>query len=111
MAEIIVSEKEAIKQLLGEELDIRIRSILKEFGFSTQQEDRDKKKENWLNIEAAKKIVPIKSKKKWKELRDEAQVDFAKVGKGFIYEIGSLHNYIINHSTITKSKKNEKHRK
>lgn len=111
MADIIVSEEEAIKQLLGEELESRVRTILREFGFSAQQANKDKSSKNWLPIEEAKKIVPIKSKKKWKELRDQAQVDFAKVGKGFIYEIESLRNYILTKSTITKNKNHERNRK
>jgi hypothetical protein len=104
MAEIL----ETIKQVLGEEMETRMRSVLREFGLCPINENKKKVEDEWVNIVEAKKVVPIKSKKKWKELRDEAQVDFAKVGKGFIYEIGSLHNYILNHSTITKTKSKKK---
>jgi len=105
MAEIIL---DTIKQELGNEMENRMRSVLREFGLCAVIENNKKVEEGWVNILEAKKIVPIKSKKKWKELRDEAQVDFAKVGKGFIYEINSLHKYIVNHSTITKTKSKKK---
>jgi hypothetical protein len=111
MAEIIIIEKETIRQLFVEELGTAMRSVLTEFGLSPPSTNTKMSKGGWLGIEEAKKIVPIKSKKKWKQLRDEAQIDFAKVGKGFIYEISSLHNYILNHSTITKTKSDEKRRK
>lgn len=101
MAEIL----ETIKQVLGEEMETRMRFILREFGLCPIYENKKKVEDEWVNIVEAKKVVPIKSKKKWKELRDEAQVDFAKVGKGFIYEINSLQNYILNHSSITKRKR------
>lgn len=96
---------EVIKKEFGEVIETRMRNVLREFGLYPIGENKKKVEEDWVNIVEAKKIVPIKSKKKWKELRDEAQVDFAKVGKGFIYEINSLHNYILNHSTITKRKR------
>lgn len=100
-----------IVQQIGEEIENRFRSVLMEFGLSPKAGDNKKKATGWLSIEDAKKIVPIKSKKKWKQIRDECRVNFARVGKGYIYEVESLHNYIVEHSTITKAKGNGKGRK
>ena len=60
MAEIL----ETIKQVLGEEMETRMRSILREFGLCPINENKKKVEDEWVNIVEAKKVVPIKSKKK-----------------------------------------------
>lgn len=110
MAEIIVTDKDSIRKIIGEEIEVRFQNFLREFCYGGRREELSNNAAKWLDIEAAKKIVPFKSKKKWKELRDMAEIEFAKVGRGFFYEFHSLHNYIIKHSTITKSIKNARKR-
>jgi hypothetical protein len=109
--EIIISEKESIRKILGEEIEVRFQNFLREFCYGGRREELSNNTAKWLDIEAAKKILPYKSKKKWKELREMAEVEFAKVGRGFFYEFHSLHNYIIKQSTITKSTKRASKRK
>lgn len=95
---------------IGQDIETRFRCVLREFGLVSMHEIKKAGEKEWLSIEEAQKIVPIKSKQKWKRLRDEKLIDFAKVGKGYIYEITSLRNYLINHSTITQTKGNGKRR-
>lgn len=96
---------------IGQDVETRFRCVLREFGLVSSNEVKKGGEKEWLGIEDAKKVVPIKSKKKWKELRDENLIDFAKVGKGYIYEANSLRSYLLSHSTITKANGNEKQRK
>ena len=58
--------------------------------------------ESWIGIEKAKNIINVVSKKKWKELRDNSEVDFVKSGKSFLYYKPSLNNYLRKNSTIKK---------
>lgn len=60
--------------------------------------------EDWLDLVEAKKIVPIKSKKKWKSIRDNGDVDFTKAGKGYLYQRKSLLHYMIKNSSIKTNK-------
>lgn len=98
---IIVSEEDSIRKIISEEVAANMRSILRELGVLAK-DTGGKPDAEWLSIEDAKKIVPIKSKKKWKEVRDKALINFAKVGKGFIYEKESLEKYILSISSKNK---------
>jgi hypothetical protein len=61
----------------------------------------------WVSLHEAKLILGYQSKKKWKELRDTCQVDFAQVGRAFKYHRGSLIKLIEMNSTL-KSQRNAK---
>ena len=105
---IIVSEEDSIRKIISEEVAANMRSILREMGVLAK-DTGGKPAAEWLSIEDAKKIVPIKSKKKWKEVRDKTLINFARVGKGFIYEKESLEKYILNISSKTKPRTTRKH--
>jgi hypothetical protein len=86
--------KKAIEPLVKEVLMDFIR-LLKIDGFNFGQDE-------WVPLLEAQKILPLKSRKKWKELRDLAQVDFTRAGKGFVYHKPSLIKYLEKNSTIRK---------
>ncbi len=65
--------------------------------------------QDWISINEAKKILGYESKKKWKNLRDSGQVDFAQFGRAYKYYRPSLIRLIENNSTIkSKTKQNGK---
>ena len=102
---IIVSETDEIRKIISQEVELNIRNVFREFGITNKSILSPIDQLEWLPIEQAKLIVPIKSKKKWKELRDTCQVHFTKAGKGFLYDRKSLIDYLNNNSTLKKSKR------
>jgi hypothetical protein len=83
---ILVKDSEAYLALV-EEIKAEIRNAVREAKSGDNVEE-------WVNIEEAKKILGFTSKKKWKQLRDRAEIDFAKIGKPFVYSRKSLLDYI-----------------
>ncbi len=65
--------------------------------------------QDWISINEAKQILGYESKKKWKNLRDSGQVDFALFGRAYKYHRPSLIRLIENNSTLkSKPKQNGK---
>lgn len=62
----------------------------------------------WITLAEAKKILGYESKKKWKELRDTGQIDFAQIGRPFKYYKPSLIKFLEKNSTLKSNKKNGK---
>ncbi len=60
--------------------------------------------EKWLRIVDAKKILPFSSKKKWKSLRDDGEIEFSKPAREFLYLESSLKAYLKRNSTISNQK-------
>jgi len=54
----------------------------------------------WLLIGEAKKILPYQSKKKWRQLRDNHEIEFSTHGRQFLYNKQSLLVYILKKSTL-----------
>lgn len=54
----------------------------------------------WLELKQAQLILPYKSKKKWKELRDCNAIDFSIHGRRYLYYRESLLKYISKNSTL-----------
>ncbi len=104
----MVVEKETLRKIISEEVEAKMRWLFREIGFSSQVMRPGGNDPEWLNIEEAKRIVPYKSRRSWKLLRDHGKIDFAKVGKGFIYNKQSLVDYIYANSTITQVKRHGK---
>ena len=59
----------------------------------------------WLSLEEAKKILHYQSKKKWKALRDNGEIEFSRIGKPFVYKKESLFKYIDKRSNSIKKRK------
>jgi hypothetical protein len=100
----IVTESAEILNMIDQTIESKMRSLFLEFGITKNNTSVGHENE-WINLEDAKRILPIKSRKKWKELRDYAKINFAKAGKGFVYQRSSLEDYLINSSTVPKSKR------
>ncbi len=60
--------------------------------------------DRWLRLEQAKAILPFSSKKKWKSLRDNLEIEFSKPGREFLYLETSLQAYLKRNSTIKNQK-------
>ena len=54
----------------------------------------------WLLLKEAKKILPYQSKKKWRQLRDNHEIEFSTHGRQFLYNKESLLVYILKKSTL-----------
>jgi len=54
----------------------------------------------WLLIGEAKKILPYQSKKKWRQLRENHEIEFSTHGRQFLYNKESLLAYILKKSTL-----------
>ena len=59
----------------------------------------------WLSLDEAKKILHYQSKKKWKSLRDNGEIEFSRIGKPFVYKKASLLQYIDKRSNSIKKRK------
>lgn len=94
---------EALSESVAEKVFVRVISHLEKNSRGGANAER------WLLIAEAKKILPFESKKKWKSLRDNLEIEFSKPGRQFLYLESSLLAYLKNHSTIKNS--NQKHKR
>jgi hypothetical protein len=102
MLELKLVLDEEVKRYLTNQMEAIFGKYFENFSPATKSPKDEK--EVWLSLEEAKKILAIRSRKKWKQLRDDAQIDFAKVGRGFVYSSKSIQNYIDNISSKRKKK-------
>lgn len=89
--DVIVIDSVAYK-LLKEELFQQFKKTLaevkNEFLLKSNPEN------DWITIEEAKKIMPYKSKVKWKELRTSGKIKFTRFGRKIKYSKQSLMNFL-----------------
>jgi len=88
---VIVFDSVAYNSLLNE-LFARFKKTIKE----AQAESLAKSlpEEDWISPEEAKKLLPYKSKAKWKELRVTGAVRFSKFGRKTRYSKKSILNFL-----------------
>jgi hypothetical protein len=88
---VIILDSDAYNQLLNE-LFGRFKKALKEA--QTEALSKNNPEDDWISQEAAKKLLPYKSKAKWKELRISGSVIFSKFGRKIRYSKKSILNFL-----------------
>lgn len=99
MPNLLLADLEELEKVLAPMIESAVCNLLKKLNHQQTNQDPE-----WLPLVEAKKVLPIQSKKKWKQLRDQADIDFAKAGKGFVYNRVSLIRYLEKNSTIRSKK-------
>jgi hypothetical protein len=106
MIEVTIKLDEVTKQYISSELEALFEKYF--MGITKHHKPQNDDAEVWLSLAQAKQILSISSRKKWKQLRDERRIDFAKVGRGFVYSSKSINDYLDAISSKRKTKVNRR---
>lgn len=88
---MIVVNKEGLEEFttqLAEKLTEKIKEIL----LSKEDESSD-----WISEEEARKILPIRSKTTWQNMRNKGKINFTQFGRKILYSKKSLLAYLEKH--------------